>query len=188
MAHSSSIYMLDRNGELRVIHDWSDPPSVWRTIWKCCCSERLALIRPSQERSDFRGPEIVRDAKPRMRRPLTGSSEIAAKSGNIRKVRTVSPWRRSRLDQIPSASADPGALGDAVTAIVMRGRAYASRCRKSSSAMSTDAGRRAMRFAVCAASRLTTMPGRVEHANGTYVTRETRSDRRSRAQASPALR
>lgn len=28
MAHSSSIYMLDRNGELRVIHDWSDPPSV----------------------------------------------------------------------------------------------------------------------------------------------------------------
>ena len=28
MAHSSSIYMLDRNGDLRVIHDWNDTPDV----------------------------------------------------------------------------------------------------------------------------------------------------------------
>ncbi|MEO7039853.1 MAG: SCO family protein [Candidatus Elarobacter sp.] len=28
MAHSSSIYMLDRDGHLRVIHDWSDSPAV----------------------------------------------------------------------------------------------------------------------------------------------------------------
>lgn len=28
MAHSSAIYMLDRDGELRVIHDWSDTPAV----------------------------------------------------------------------------------------------------------------------------------------------------------------
>ncbi|MEO6914091.1 MAG: SCO family protein, partial [Candidatus Baltobacteraceae bacterium] len=27
MSHSSSIYMLDRNGELRVIHDWNDAPA-----------------------------------------------------------------------------------------------------------------------------------------------------------------
>jgi protein SCO1 len=27
MAHSSSIYMLDRNGNLRVIHDWNDKPA-----------------------------------------------------------------------------------------------------------------------------------------------------------------
>jgi len=27
MAHSSSIYMLDRNGDLRVIHDWNDKPA-----------------------------------------------------------------------------------------------------------------------------------------------------------------
>lgn len=26
MAHSSSVYVLDRNGDLRVIHDWSDSP------------------------------------------------------------------------------------------------------------------------------------------------------------------
>lgn len=28
MAHSSAIYMLDRNGNLRVIHDWTDSPTV----------------------------------------------------------------------------------------------------------------------------------------------------------------
>ena len=28
MAHSSAIFMLDRDGDLRVIHDWSDSPQV----------------------------------------------------------------------------------------------------------------------------------------------------------------
>ena len=28
MAHGSAIYMLDREGRLRVIHDWSDSPTV----------------------------------------------------------------------------------------------------------------------------------------------------------------
>jgi protein SCO1/2 len=28
MAHSSAVYMLDRSGDLRVIHDWNDPPAV----------------------------------------------------------------------------------------------------------------------------------------------------------------
>ena len=40
MAHSSAIYMLDRNGRLRVIHDWSDSPAILaHDMQKLSCNE-----------------------------------------------------------------------------------------------------------------------------------------------------